>query len=1262
MKFRRITALTLVLLLMLGLMTTASAAVGSGWKDDCPENIKADAMGVAQHGKHNWVKQSETPGNNCTSKGTAHYVCSYCSASITRETKAPGHKWGSWKTTKTATCTQSGERTRTCKVCGRKETEKTNKAPHTWGEWTIITEATDHSAGERQRTCQVCGHEETESFDPEGTLRRGDRGEAVKELQQGLICYGVLKKGGADGSFGPGTEQAVKALEEAEGMEPDGVAWPKCQNYIPHQFGEWQYISELSDFSAENRTRTCSRCGYVETEEKWPLPLYRRGDKGDGVKQLQEALNAAGYSCGKPDGSFGGKTEKAVSSFEAANGIQADGIAWPGVLNMLGIKTGGGSGEEAPAGESDGPKPVLLVNSKTSKLPEDFRAGDELIFDVSIANEAEQTMNAGRIEMRVHDIAVDSGMVMGPVGPGEVSAEIEFQYQLTQEDIDAGSISVAFSGVADYEEGSVDAGDVAFIYDFTKAQAGLALITEDVPAKPYVAGDTIDVACALVIPDEGSPVMVNSLTPSDNAAIGGVEWKADLDLGPGSTNGFTLTITVSQEDVDRGWGYARVFAEGTDMDTGANLSAGALVLFAIQKEGASVMLIPEDVTGMGGALNDIFPVKVAVINNGTVDLKVTSFAITADKGAIGSGDEHTFPSEYYTLFPAGSACTVTDYVHVNADDVKLASEGDGFFDRVYEIGAEDPATGHLCTDREQVFFALREIYDDTEPEEVPTGEAGLALTVIPHSDKGSFSAGEEVAFTLRLYNGGSEPVENAAIRCFDGKGLPREEYLCEGALPAGEYFEAEDKYVFTDDDAAQPGVILLFQGMGNVGDVFLYDQQSVRYTMLASDEDRRDDRTVLIPPNPRRGEMEVVKSVVGGEEQIFYLNDVITFEITVTNNTGLHLDNVAIYDHLNGAIMGDTVVNGLTMDAGDSYTDYYYHTVDTDDVAQGYVINYARAWFSEDGGDFRSNDVRVFVKDKPTPPVTRNPEPKPTPTPRPADCCVRTLMGVGDGEADFTLDYCGVHGPIADAVTELIETAETPDEQLDAWQESIEIWTEALNAEYDAWLAMASEEAKPVIVDERVTFYLELSCLKDELEIEYPDDPATVAARVSEQLMNKTADLCYERHTAPKDRVDSLLNGTWKAIEKPMKPGDACDRLVARTDTGAAYQEVLCQRHRANEMAVSALIRQAKTPDAISAAWQTARQLWLTELDVMTNERALVADEAERAAIEAERAAFGSWLKAREAMLSLEYPDRPDIVGEVVAQTVRARVLDLCGE
>ena len=56
------------------------------------------------------------------------------------------------------------------------------------------------------------------------------------------------------------------------------------------------------------------------------MPTLRKGDKGEDVKELQLALNEAGFDCGKVDGIFGSKTKAAVKEYQKAHGLKVDGI------------------------------------------------------------------------------------------------------------------------------------------------------------------------------------------------------------------------------------------------------------------------------------------------------------------------------------------------------------------------------------------------------------------------------------------------------------------------------------------------------------------------------------------------------------------------------------------------------------------------------------------------------------------------------------------------------------------------------------------------------------------------------------------------------------------------------------------------------------------------------------------------------------------------------------------------------------------------
>ena len=59
------------------------------------------------------------------------------------------------------------------------------------------------------------------------TLRRGDKGTEVAKLQQDLINLGyghLMEPYGADGSFGPATESAVKEFQRNNRLVVDGIA------------------------------------------------------------------------------------------------------------------------------------------------------------------------------------------------------------------------------------------------------------------------------------------------------------------------------------------------------------------------------------------------------------------------------------------------------------------------------------------------------------------------------------------------------------------------------------------------------------------------------------------------------------------------------------------------------------------------------------------------------------------------------------------------------------------------------------------------------------------------------------------------------------------------------------------------------------------------------------------------------------------------------------------------------------------------------
>lgn len=62
---------------------------------------------------------------------------------------------------------------------------------------------------------------------------------------------------------------------------------------------------------------------------------FQRGDDGEEVLAIQKRLVELHYSVGTLDGDFGPATEKAIKSFQNAQGLEADGIVGPATYKAL---------------------------------------------------------------------------------------------------------------------------------------------------------------------------------------------------------------------------------------------------------------------------------------------------------------------------------------------------------------------------------------------------------------------------------------------------------------------------------------------------------------------------------------------------------------------------------------------------------------------------------------------------------------------------------------------------------------------------------------------------------------------------------------------------------------------------------------------------------------------------------------------------------------------------------------------------------------
>ncbi|MFB7590222.1 GH25 family lysozyme [Streptomyces sp. NPDC056169] len=132
------------------------------------------------------------------------------------------------------------------------------------------------------------------------TLKAGQRGADVTTAQLLLGARGYATA--ADGVFGEGTQQQVKAFQRAQSLTADGIVGPAT----------WARL----------------------------VVTLKAGAKGRAVTALQRQLTDNGHAV-TADGVFGAGTETKLRTFQKSRGLTADGIA--GIATWTAL-VGGGSG------------------------------------------------------------------------------------------------------------------------------------------------------------------------------------------------------------------------------------------------------------------------------------------------------------------------------------------------------------------------------------------------------------------------------------------------------------------------------------------------------------------------------------------------------------------------------------------------------------------------------------------------------------------------------------------------------------------------------------------------------------------------------------------------------------------------------------------------------------------------------------------------------------------------------------------------------
>lgn len=172
------------------------------------------------------------------------------------------------------------------------------------------------------------------------SFRLGDRGPAVAEIRARLARLGLMP-----GSTYAQTHRNDDPLRSGPSEPQEDPSLWETTGLVSAEF-DADVDAAVREFQ---RQRGITSDGIVgpETFRRLEEARWRLGDRilsyaaahptvGEDILDLQQRLNALGFSCGREDGRLGPLTDRAIREFQRNTGIGADGVCGPETFRAVG--------------------------------------------------------------------------------------------------------------------------------------------------------------------------------------------------------------------------------------------------------------------------------------------------------------------------------------------------------------------------------------------------------------------------------------------------------------------------------------------------------------------------------------------------------------------------------------------------------------------------------------------------------------------------------------------------------------------------------------------------------------------------------------------------------------------------------------------------------------------------------------------------------------------------------------------------------------
>ncbi|MBQ1257088.1 MAG: hypothetical protein IIX93_07425, partial [Clostridia bacterium] len=386
----------------------------------------------------------------------------------------------------------------------------------------------------------------------------------------------------------------------------------------------------------------------------------------------------------------------------------------------------------------------------------------------------------------------------------------------------------------------------------------------------------------------------------------------------------------------------------------------------------------------------------------------------------------------------------------------------------------------------------------------------------------------------------------------------------------------------------------------------------------------------------------------------YVLGEEITYLITYFNAGEIPLGEVIVYDSLAGLT---DIASAESLDVGESRVCRYKHVVTEADVERGYVANTAYA-------EYMVNGYMNYAVSEPVYSDTDGIDNEPVYSwpifgvidfdtlKQGEDFCEHKLTERTASSETAEIGFCAEHADNHEMLRTMLGFANDSALLAQTYEYAALLWKEEVNKLYAELLKACDAEAHATVIYEFAVFSAYASNHEVFMNSLYSANPEIAKKAVSDLWRNKLIDMCLEINTAPDGRNDSLLSRAQKASAAEA----ACGVFEKSADEkGVVETMAFCPQHSFLYGMTDKLVKSGSAAD-----WNNVRQLWNVELTKAVNSAVKNAGDEAGAKIILDNGMFAAWLEARAALLTVLYPENPEIVSEVVVSMIMEHVNGLC--